>query len=152
MQTVRLLAWAISIALAASAGSAAVRPQTTDYCLIDPIEATIGGGGKFPLGSFVMKARLTVTGSRYVLEAWNVMPDNSQTLEIHADGTYRRTGPTHIRFIDNFDNRGRGSFTATKSAFHIDIDRVSASPEGRNIGRNYGSYDLKSDGCQWDMQ
>jgi hypothetical protein len=77
------------------------------------------------------------------------MPDNSQILEINADGTYNRKGPTHIRFIDNFENRGRGTFTATDKEMQIDIDRVKASPEGQNIGRNYGSYKLYSRACKW---
>jgi len=151
MKFVKLLALAIPVSLAA-AGNAAARKSITAYCLSDQTEADAGRGQSFPLGDFVMKARLVITGSHYVLEAWNVIPDNSQTLEIHADGTYRRNGSTPIRFIDNFNNRGRGSFVATKSKLHIDIDRVKASPEGRNIGRNYGSHDLKSDGCKWDWQ
>jgi hypothetical protein len=151
VQTMKLSTLVILLSLA-SGGNAATRPRITDYCLNDQIEAQAGKGESFPLGEFIMKARLVITGSHYVLDAWNVMPDNSQTLEIHADGTYHRSGPTPIRFIDNFNNRGRGSFIATKSTFHIDIDRVKASPEGLNIGRNYGSFDLESHRCKWDQQ
>jgi hypothetical protein len=133
------------------AASGAAAAHMTDYCLTEHLEGDTGRG-TFPLGDFVMKARLTVRGSHYVLEAWNVMPDNSQTLEINADGTYNRTGPIHIRFIDNFNNRGRGVFTANGSVMRIDIERVKASLEGLNIGRNYGSYTLHSRGCKWLRQ
>ena len=96
-----------------------------------------------------MKARLSLNGGHYVLDVWNVMPDNPQILTFTADGTYQRKGPTHIRFIDGFDNRGRGTFTATSSEMRIDIDRVKVAPGGENIGRNYGSYKLSSRGCKW---
>jgi hypothetical protein len=142
---------AIGLSFLAASSDAAANQHVTDYCLVDPVQADTGGG-KFPLGNFVMKARLTVSGSHYVLDAWNVMPDNSQTLEINADGTYNHNGPTHIRFIDNFNNRGRGIFTANSLEMRIDIDRVKATPEGRNIGRNYGSFKLYSRGCKWDRQ
>jgi len=148
----------IAVALASSAGDAMASAQTTDYCLTEDVDAMAGGGGTFPLGKFIMKARLVITGSHFVLDAWNVMPDISQTLEIHADGTYRPKGPTPIRFIDNWDNRGRGNFIATKSTFHIDIDTVKTShgdtnvSRNTNIGRNYGAFDLTSHHCKWDRQ
>jgi hypothetical protein len=153
MQVIKHLLPAISLSLVAAAslvGSASAHPSVTAYCIDEPVEASTGGGSTFRLGAFIMKARLTINGSHYILNAWNVMPDNSQILEIHADGTYRRNGSTPIRFIDNFDNRGRGSFTATKSAMHLEVERVKASELGRNIGRNYGAYDLKSKGCKWE--
>ncbi|WP_420381338.1 hypothetical protein [Novosphingobium sp.] len=143
-------AWVIPLSLVASSAGAAAAPQTMHYCLSENIDAG-GGGGSFPPGRFVMKATLAVSGSHYVLDAWNVMPDNPQVLEIHADGTYRRKGATPIRFIDNFGNRGRGTFSAGKATFHIDIDRVGTSDGGANIGRNYGTYDLKSRGCRWSQ-
>jgi hypothetical protein len=132
------------VALASSAGHASAATQTTDYCLTETLDGD--------LGNFIMKARLVIAGRHFVLDAWNVMPDNPQTLEIHADGTYRPKGPTPIRFIDNWENRGRGTFTATKSKLHIDIDTVTTSPGGANIGRNYGAYDLTSHRCTWDGQ
>ena len=141
----------VTVLLAAVPSPAAAHRSTEAYCINEPLEADTGRE-TFPLGSFVMKAKLVIDGSRYTLDAWNVMPDNSQTLEVHADGTFRPSEKTPIRFIDNFNNRGRGSFFATKATFHIELERVKASPEGLNIGRNYGSFDLKSEGCKWNQQ
>jgi hypothetical protein len=146
--SVTRVAIALNLALLAASSEAAVKPQTTDYCLVDPVQADTGRG-KFPLGDFVMKARLTITGSHFVLDAWNRMPDNSQILDFKADGTYQSKGPTRIRFIDGFDNRGRGTFTASSSEMRIDIDRVKVAEGGENIGRNYGTYKLSSRGCKW---
>jgi|1186.fasta_scaffold104433_2 hypothetical protein len=146
-----IIAIALPFLSAPSVAAAAANQHVTDYCLVEPLRADTGRG-TFPLGNFVMKARLTVSGSHYVLDAWNVMPDNSQTLEINADGTYNRSGPTRIRFIDNYNNRGRGIFTANWFKMQIKIDRVKATPEGLNIGRNYGSYTLHSRGCKWEQQ
>lgn len=129
-------------------GEAAVRSQTTDYCLVEAIQADTGHGTS-PIGDFTMKARLAVVGSHYVLDAWNLMPDNSQILSFQADGTYQRSGPTRIRFIDSFENRGRGTFTATQSEMQININQVTVADGGENIGRNYGSYKLFSRGCKW---
>jgi hypothetical protein len=148
MQALNRTAILVALLCLPTASNAAKTSQVTDYCLVAPLEGGTGRGS-FHLGDFVMKARLTISDSHYVLEAWNVMPDNSQVLEIHADGTYQRNGPTRIRFIDNFSNRGRGTFTATKTQMKINIDRVKATPEGQNIGRNYGSYPLSSRGCKW---
>jgi hypothetical protein len=142
---------AIALLFLSATSGAAANQQVRDYCLIEPLQADTGRGS-FPLGNFIMKARLTISGSHYVLDAWNVIPDNSQVLEINADGTYNRNGRTHIRFIDNFNNRGRGIFTANSLEMQIDIDRVKATPEGLNIGRNYGSFKLYSRGCKWDRQ
>ena len=142
---------AIALPFLSATGAAAANQHVSDYCSAEAVQADTGRG-TFPLGNFVMKARLTVRGSHYVLEAWNVMPDNSQTLEIKADGTYNRSGPTRIRFVDNYNNRGRGIFTANSFEMQIKIDRVKATPEGRNIGRNYGSYTLHSRGCKWEQQ
>jgi len=150
MKTLSVLAWAGHLSLVTATSHAAAIPTVTDYCLAEQVDAS--GDGSAPLGKFVMKARLTITGSHYTLDAWNVMPDNPQTLEIHADGVYRPNGPTPIRFIDNFDNRGKGHFTATRTTFHIDIDPATVSPEGSNIGRNYGIYDLTSRKCKWQRQ
>jgi hypothetical protein len=140
---------AIAVSFLAASSEAAPKPQITDYCLVDAVQATAGGGKVFPLGDFVMKARLSLSGSHYILDVWNVMPDNPQILEFTADGTYQRKGPTHIRFIDGWDNWGRGTFTASSSEIRIDIDRVKVAPGGENIGRNYGSYKLSSRGCKW---
>lgn len=151
MRIEKRAALAVLFSLWAMAGASAASPQVTDFCVTEEIEGDTGQE-KFPLGNFVMKARLKIDGSHYDLDAWNVMPDNPQVLRIHADGTIRKNEPTPIRFIDNFDNRGRGSFKVTKSGLHIDTDvvKASASPQGLNIGRNYGSNDLKSEGCKWD--
>jgi hypothetical protein len=149
MTTTNPVAIAIVLSFLTASSEAATQPKTTDYCLVDAVQATAGGGKTFPLGNFIMKARLSLSGSHYVLDAWNVMPDNPQILEFTADGTYQRSGPTHIRFIDGFDNRGRGTFTATSSEMQIDIDRVKTAPGGENIGRNYGSYKLSSRDCKW---
>jgi len=148
MKTLRVLAWAVPLSLVGATSHAAPVPIVTDYCLTEQVGAS--GDTAALLGKFVMKARLTITGSHYTLDAWNVMPDNPQTLEIHADGVYRPNAPTPIRFIDNYDNRGKGHFTATKTAFHLDIDTVTPSPG--NIGRNYGAYDLTSRKCKWAAQ
>jgi hypothetical protein len=129
---------------------AAVQPRVTDYCLVEAVTGDTGNGKSIRLGNFEMRARLTLSGSHYFLKAWNRMPDNPQLLEFEADGTYQQHGPTRIRFIDGFDNRGRGSFTATASEMHIDIERVKTAPGGENIGRNYGPNTLRSRGCKWD--
>ena len=149
MPTVNQAAIAIAVSFLAASSEAASNPRTTDYCLVDAVQANAGGGKKISLGNFVMKARLSLSGSHYVLDVWNAMPDSPQNLTFTADGTYQRKGPTHIRFIDGFDNRGRGAFTATSSEMWIDIDRVNVAPGGENIGRNYGSYKLSSRGCKW---
>jgi hypothetical protein len=141
-------ATAIALSLLATSSEAAVQSQTTDYCRVEAVQADTGRG-KFPLGNFVMKVRLIVTGSHYVLDAWNVMPDNSQILTFNADGTYQHHGPTRIRFIDGFDNQGRGTFTANGAEMRIDIDQVKVAEGGENIGRNYGSFKLSSRGCKW---
>jgi len=142
---------AIALQFLSATSVAAANQHVRDYCSVEAVQAYTGGG-TFPLGNFIMKARLTVRGSHYILDAWNIMPDNSQTLEINADGTFNRNGPTRIRFIDNFNNRGRGTFTANSLEMRIKIDRVKATPEGRNIGRNYGSFTLHSRGCKWEQQ
>lgn len=144
------VAIAAALSVFACNSEAASRSQVTDYCLVEPVEG-FTGKESLPLGNFEMEARLTIAGGHYVLKAWNVMPDNSQILEIEADGTYNHKGMTHIRFIDNFGNRGRGTFKAAKAEMQIDVDVVKAAddPMGRNIGRNYGSYKLYSRGCKW---
>lgn len=147
MSVKKLLALVTLFFLHAVVGAEAASLQVKDFCLTEEIEGNTGKEN-FSLGKFLMKARLTINGSHFDLDAWNEMPDNSQTLKIHADGNLRKNEPTPIRFIDNFDNRGRGSFTLTKSSLHIDIDVVKTSPQGLNISRNYGTFDLKSEGCK----
>ena len=148
MPTMHRAAIAVALLSLATSSEAATKAQTTDYCEVDALQAT-DGVKTFPLGNFVMKVRLTLSGSHYVLDAWNVMPDNSQILTFTADGTYQRNGPTHIRFIDGFENRGRGTFIATSSELRINIDQVKVAPGGENIGRNYGNFKLSSRGCKW---
>ena len=139
----------IASVLLASASNAATKPKIMSFCLIDAVQAATGEGETFPLGSFTMKARLNVSGNHYVLDAWNVMPDNPQVLAFTADGTYQKNGPTKFRFIDGWDNRGRGAFTVTRSEMMIEMERVSVAEGGENIGRNYGSYKLSTRGCKW---
>jgi len=132
------------VALASSAGHASAATQTTDYCLTETLEGD--------LGNFIMKARLVIAGRHFVLDAWNVMPDNPQTLEIHADGTYRQNGPTPIRFIDNLGKPWPGLVHRDEiqvSHRHRHCDDVA---RGANIGRNYGRHNLTSHRCTWDGQ
>lgn len=141
---------AASVLFVCANSQAAPQPRITDYCLVAPLDAGSDGVTRFHLGDFVMKARLTVRGSHYDLTAWNTMPDNPQILMIDADGTYRPTGPTPFRFIDNFDNHGRGSFRVRGPLLRIEIERVQTAPGGENIGRNYGPYTLSRRGCKWE--
>ena len=143
------LAIALALSFIASRGEAATKPQTTDYCLVDAVQASTGPGSDAALGNFIMKARLTLKGAHYSLSVWNVMPDNPQILSFDADGTYQPTGLTHIRFIDSWDNHGIGSFSASRSEMRINIDQAKVAAGGENIGRNYGSYKLSSRKCKW---
>src|SRR5580765_7321636 len=106
MQLARSAMIAASVLVLSWSGQAAVTPRVTDYCLVEPLEGGSGGVKKFDLGDYVMKARLIIRGSHYVLTAWNTMPDSGQILTIDADGIYQLNGPTRFRFIDNFDNHG----------------------------------------------
>jgi hypothetical protein len=102
-------------------------------------------------GTFEMQARLSISGSHYKLSVWNVMPDNPQVLALNADGTYRPSGPTPIRFIDSFENQGRGSFAVKDRNLTIQIERTKISDYGANIGRNYGKYTLTAGRkCRWE--
>jgi hypothetical protein len=125
---------------------AAAQPSVRVFCMKDE---EVEYADK--VGTFEMQARLAVTGSQYVLKVWNVMPDNSQILAFKADGTYQPKGPTRIRFIDSFENRGVGTFSVKGRELTIDIDTVKTSDYGANIGRNYGKYTLTSErGCRWE--
>jgi len=133
------------LALLATSGEAAAKSRTISYCLEDDHVEFAD-----TTGTFAMKARLAVSGSHYVLNVWNVMPDNPQVLIVDANGTYLPNGLTRFRFVDNFDNHGRGSFKVAGSIMRIEIERVRTAPGGENIGRNYGPYVLSRRGCKWE--
>lgn len=136
---------ALSLCLAAApALGASLGPQAKTYCLRN--ETALGPGRS---GVFEMQARLSRAGDGYVLDAWNVMPDNGQILALSAKGRIQAKGRTRFKFQDSFDNLGQGWFEADADKLTIDLERTKASPYGANIGRNYGRYTLHSAGCQW---
>jgi hypothetical protein len=128
------------------AAQSAAKPWVRDFCIKDDQVEYADR-----VGTFEMQARLVVTGSHYVLKAWNVMPDISQILSFEADGAYRPKGPTRIRFIDNFENRGTGTFEVRGSMLVLNLEPPSIDDDRgyRNIRRNYGEHKLPSAHCKW---
>ena len=125
--------------------SAPVPAEPGRYCRVDELVGDTGTS-TFPLGRFVMVAEVSRTPGGYSVRFHNSMPDSQQILTAAAPARVAPNADLVFDFIDGWGNRGRGRL-APRGVMTLEIRRDSEDVFGRNIGRNYGTFELSRSAC-----
>jgi hypothetical protein len=107
--------------------------------------------GKRSLGKYYTCLKL-YSADNFILVDFHVyFPDSQQTLEgkkipVKVDSANN----LDFRFIDGWNNRGKGLFRKTGGKYILELEEVMPSnePYSKNILRQYGSYTLKHTRCK----
>ena len=115
------------------------------YCRVDELVGDTGIS-TFPLGQFIMIAEVSRAPDGYSVSFHNSMPDSQQILAATAPARVAASGDLVFDFEDGWGNRGRGRMSP-RGVMTLEIARPSEDVSGRNIGRNYGAFELSRGDC-----
>lgn len=104
------------------------------------------GRGTFPLGTFWMTVDVEKRDGRTYVGFANGMPDSGEILTTEpVEASALRDGTLRFEFTDGWGNLGEGRLGPDSV---ITLEVLRRSPEGSNITRNYGSYELSRTQCE----
>lgn len=125
--------------------SAGVPAEPGRYCRVDELVGDTGIS-TFPLGQFIMVAELSRAPGGYSVSFHSSMPDSQQILAASAPARVAANGVLVFDFEDGWGNAGRGRLSR-RGVMTLEITRLSEDVSGRNIGRNYGTFELSRGDC-----
>jgi hypothetical protein len=130
-----------------SSGLAAAPLGPGRYCVREQLEGYTGrGSAPLSLGEFWMTVDVSTASGRTTIRFANQMPDSGEILSGGEEAVLMPDGGWYFEFTDGWGNRGRGKLSPA-AVIELEIIEDSSDPWSRNIGRNYGSFELSAAAC-----